>query len=47
MPIVNIDLPWLNQISLQNSNVATVGTHSAFQFTIVGGVNALPAKEAS
>ena len=40
-------LPWLNEISLQNSNVATVGTHSAFQFTIVGGVNALPAKEAS
>src|SRR5215472_2636503 len=40
-------LPWLNQVSLQNSNVATVGTHSAFQFTIVGGVNSLPAKEAS
>lgn len=40
-------LPWLSQISLQNSNVATVGKNSAFQFTIVGGVNALPAKEAS
>ena len=32
---------------LQSSNVTTVGTHSVFQFTIVGGVNALPAKEAS
>lgn len=40
-------LPWLNGIALQNSNMATVGSNSAFQFTIVGGVNGLPAKEAS
>jgi Tfp pilus assembly protein PilN len=40
-------LPWLSDISLQNSNVTTVGAHSVYQFTIVGGVNALPAKEAS
>jgi Tfp pilus assembly protein PilN len=40
-------LPWLSDVSLQNSNVTTVGAHSVFQFTIVGAVNALPAKEAS
>jgi Tfp pilus assembly protein PilN len=40
-------LPWLSDVSLQNSNVTTVGAHSVYQFTIVGGVNALPAKEAS
>jgi Tfp pilus assembly protein PilN len=40
-------LPWLSDMSLQNSNVTTVGAHSVYQFTIVGGVNALPAKEAS
>jgi Tfp pilus assembly protein PilN len=40
-------LPWLSDISLQTSNLTTVGTHSVFQFTIVGGVNPLPAKEAS
>ena len=40
-------LPWLSDVSLQSSNVTTVGAHSVYQFTIVGGVNALPAKEAS
>ena len=40
-------LPWLSDVTLQNSSMTTVGTHSAFQFTIVGGVTALPAKEAS
>lgn len=40
-------LPWLSDVQLQNSNLTTVGAHSVFQFSIVGGVNALPAKEAS
>lgn len=40
-------LPWLSDVSLQSSSETVVGTHSVFQFTIVGGVNALPAKEAS
>jgi Tfp pilus assembly protein PilN len=40
-------LPWLSDVSLQSSNVTTVGAHSVFQFTIVGAVNSLPAKEAS
>jgi len=40
-------LPWLSDVSLQNSNVTTVGANSVFQFTIVGTVNSLPAKEAS
>jgi hypothetical protein len=40
-------LPWLSDVSLQSSTLTTVGTHSVFQFTITGGVNALPAKEAS
>ncbi len=40
-------LPWLSDVSLTNSNVTTVGTHSVFQFTIVGAVNSLPAKEAT
>jgi Tfp pilus assembly protein PilN len=40
-------LPWLSDVSLQNSNVTTVGAHSVFQFTIIGAVNSLPAKEAS
>jgi Tfp pilus assembly protein PilN len=40
-------LPWLSDVSLQTSTETVVGTHSLFQFTIVGGVNALPAKEAS
>jgi Tfp pilus assembly protein PilN len=40
-------LPWLDDVSLQSSTLTTVGTHSVFQFTITGGVNALPAKEAS
>jgi Tfp pilus assembly protein PilN len=40
-------LPWLSDVSLSNSNVTTVGAHSVFQFTIVGAVNSLPAKEAS
>jgi Tfp pilus assembly protein PilN len=40
-------LPWLSDVSLQNSTETVVGTQSVFQFTIVGGVNALPAKEAS
>jgi Tfp pilus assembly protein PilN len=40
-------LPWLTDVSLSSSTLTTVGTHSVFQFTITGGVNALPAKEAS
>jgi Tfp pilus assembly protein PilN len=40
-------LPWLSDVSLTNSNVTTVGTHSVYQFTIVGAVNSLPAKEAT
>ncbi len=40
-------LPWLTDVQLQSSTVTTIGTHSVFQFTIVGAVNALPAKEAS
>ncbi len=40
-------LPWLSDVSLSNSTVTTVGAHSVFQFTIVGAVNSLPAKEAS
>jgi Tfp pilus assembly protein PilN len=40
-------LPWLTGIQLQASVLTTVGTKSAFQFIIVGGVNSLPAKEAS
>ena len=40
-------LPWLTDVSLQSSTLTTVGTHSVFQFNITGGVNALPAKEAS
>lgn len=40
-------LPWLSDVSLQNSNVTTVGKNSVFQFTVVGAVNSLPAKEAS
>ncbi len=40
-------LPWLSDVSLTSSNVTTVGTHSVFQFTIVGAVNSLPAKEAT
>ena len=40
-------LPWLSDVSLQSSNVTTVGAHSVFQFSIVGAVNSLPAKEAS
>lgn len=40
-------LPWLSDVSLQNSTVTTVGAHSVYQFTIVGAVNALSAKEAS
>jgi hypothetical protein len=40
-------LPWLSDVSLQSSNVTTVGANSVFQFTIVGTVNSLPAKEAS
>jgi Tfp pilus assembly protein PilN len=40
-------LPWLSDVSLTNSTVTTVGTHSVFQFTIVGAVNSLPAKEAT
>jgi Tfp pilus assembly protein PilN len=40
-------LPWLSDVQLQNSNLTTVGERSVFQFSIVGGVNALPAKEAS
>lgn len=40
-------LPWLSDVGLQSSNVTTVGAHSVFQFTIVGAVNSLPAKEAS
>jgi Tfp pilus assembly protein PilN len=40
-------LPWLSDVSLQSSTLTTVGTHSVFQFNITGGVNALPAKEAS
>ena len=40
-------LPWLTGIQLQSSQLTTVGTNSAFQFTITGGVNSLPAKEAS
>jgi Tfp pilus assembly protein PilN len=40
-------LPWLSDVSLQNSTETVVGNQSVFQFTIVGGVNALPAKEAS
>ena len=40
-------LPWLSDVSLSNSTLTVVGTKSVFQFTIVGGVNALPAKEAS
>ena len=40
-------LPWLSDVSLQSSNVTTVGANSVFQFTIIGSVNSLPAKEAS
>lgn len=40
-------LPWLSDVSLQSSTLTVVGTKSVFQFTIVGGVNTLPAKEAS
>jgi len=40
-------LPWLSDVSLQNSNVTTVGSNSVFQFTVIGNVNSLPAKEAS
>jgi|SRR5581483_3225300 len=40
-------LPWLNGIQLQSSQLTTVGPKSAFQFTITGGVDPLPAKEAS
>jgi Tfp pilus assembly protein PilN len=40
-------LPWLSGVTLQSSSVTTVGAHSVFQFTIVGAVSALPAKEAS
>lgn len=40
-------LPWLSDVSLQTSTETVVGNHSVFQFTIVGGVNALSAKEAS
>jgi len=40
-------LPWLSDVSLSSSTLTVVGTKSVFQFTIVGGVNALPAKEAS
>jgi hypothetical protein len=40
-------LPWLSDVSLSNSTETVVGTQSVFQFTIVGGVNGLPAKEAS
>ena len=40
-------LPWLSDVSLSSSNLTTVGTHSVYQFTIVGTVNSLPAKEAS
>jgi Tfp pilus assembly protein PilN len=40
-------LPWLSDVQLQNSNLTTVGERSVYQFSIVGGVNALPAKEAS
>jgi Tfp pilus assembly protein PilN len=40
-------LPWLSDVTLQTSSMTTVGTHSVFQFTIVGAVTALPAKEAS
>jgi Tfp pilus assembly protein PilN len=40
-------LPWLSDVTLQTSAMTTVGTHSVFQFTIVGAVTALPAKEAS
>ncbi len=40
-------LPWLNSIQLQSSQLTTVGPKSVFQFTITGGVNPLPAKEAS
>jgi Tfp pilus assembly protein PilN len=40
-------LPWLSGVTLENSSMTTVGTHSVFQFTIVGAVTALPAKEAS
>jgi Tfp pilus assembly protein PilN len=40
-------LPWLSDVTLQNSSMTTAGTHSVFQFTIVGAVTALPAKEAS
>ena len=40
-------LPWLNSIQLQSSQLTAVGAKSAFQFTIIGGVNPLPAKEAS
>lgn len=40
-------LPWLSDVSLSNSTLAVVDNKSVFQFTIVGGVNALPAKEAS
>jgi Tfp pilus assembly protein PilN len=40
-------LPWLSDVSLQSSNVTTVGSNSVFQFTVIGTVNSLPAKEAS
>lgn len=40
-------LPWLSDVSLSSSTLTVVGDKSVFQFTIVGGVNALPAKEAS
>jgi Tfp pilus assembly protein PilN len=40
-------LPWLSDVTLSTSSLTTVGTKSVFQFTIVGAVNSLPAKEAS
>lgn len=40
-------LPWLSDVSLQSSTLTVVGARSVFQFSIVGGVNPLPAKEAS
>ncbi len=40
-------LPWLNGIQLQSSQLTVIGPKSVFQFTITGGVNPLPAKEAS
>jgi Tfp pilus assembly protein PilN len=40
-------LPWLSDVSLTTSALTTIGNHSVYQFTIVGAVNSLPAKEAS